>query len=165
MVVVALLSHIRLFASPWIAARRLPCPSLTPRTCSNSCPLSQWCHPTISSSVAPFSSCLLSFPALVSWLFTSGDQSIGASAPASILPVNIQSWFPLGLTGLVSLLSRGLSRGFFSITIQKHQFCGALPSLWSNSHIWTWLLYGWKVCIVKAVVFPVVMYFSELYMC
>ena len=144
---------------------RPPCSSPTPRIHPNSWSLSQWCHPIISSSVFPFSFCFQSFPASVCRLFATGDQSIGASAPASILPVNIQSWFPLGLTGLVSLLSRGLSRGFFSITIQKHQFCGALPSLWSNSHIWTWLLYGLKVCIVKAVVFPVVMYFSELYMC
>ena len=86
---------------------RLPCPSPSPRACSNSCPLSQWCHPTISSSVTPFSFCLQSFPRLGSFpmsrLFTSGGQSIGASASASVLPVNIQDWFPLGLTGLISL--------------------------------------------------------------
>ena len=93
---------------------RLPCPSPSPRVCSNSCPLSQWCHPTISSSVAPFSSCPQSFPASgsfpVSWLFASGGQSIGASVSAWVLP--IQGWFPLRLTGLISLLSKGLSRVF-----------------------------------------------------
>ena len=89
---------------------RPPCPSLSPGVCSNSCPLSRWCHPTISSSVIPFSSCLPSFPASrsfpMSWLFTSGGQSIGASASASVLPMNIQDWFPLGLTGLISLDSQ-----------------------------------------------------------
>ena len=97
---------------------RLPCPSPTPRACSNSCPLRQWCHPTISSSVVPFSSCLQSFPASrffpMSQFFTSGGQSIGASA--SVLPVNIQDWLPLGLTGLISLQSKGLSRVFPQFT-------------------------------------------------
>ena len=91
---------------------RLPCPSLYPRVCSNSCPSSQWRSPTISSSVVPFSSCLQSFPTSgsfpMSWLFPSGGQSVGVSA--SVLPVNIQGWFPLRLTGLISLLSKGLSR-------------------------------------------------------
>ena len=95
---------------------RLPCPSPTPRACSNSCPSSQWCHPTISSSVIPFSSCLQSFPASGSFpmsrLFASGGQSIGVSASASVLPMNIQDWFPLGLTGWISLQSKGLSRVF-----------------------------------------------------
>ena len=95
---------------------RLPCPSLSPRVRSNSCPLNQWCHPTISSSVTPISSCPQSFPASgsfpVSQLFTSGGRSIGAAALASVLPVNVQDWFPLGLTGLISLLSKGLSRVF-----------------------------------------------------
>ena len=121
-----------------------PCPSLSPRACSNSCPLSWWCHPTISSSVIPFSSCLQSFPALgsfpVSWPFTSGGQRIGASASASVLPMNIQDWFPLGLTGLISLLAKGLSGVFSSTTVQKHRFFSAQLSLWSNSHIHTWLL-------------------------
>ena len=94
---------------------RLPCPSPSPGTCSNSCPLSQWCHPTIFSSVVPFSSCLQSFPAsgsfLLSWLFTSGGQSIGASVSASVLLMNIKDWFPLGLTALI-LQSKGLSRVF-----------------------------------------------------
>ena len=109
---------------------------------SNSCPLSQWCHPTISSSVAPFSSFLQSFPASqpfpVCWLFASGGQVIGASASASVLPVNIQGGFPLGLTGLISLLFKRLSRVFSSTTVWKHQSFDAQCSLWS--HIWTWLL-------------------------
>ena len=123
---------------------KLPLPSQSPRVCSNSCPLSQWCHPTISSFVIPFSSCIYSFPAsgsfLISQLFASGGQSIGVSASVSVLPMNIQDWFPLGLTGLISLLSKGLSRVFSNSTVQKHQFFSAQPSLWSNSHIHTWLL-------------------------
>ena len=122
---------------------RLPCPSLSSRVCSNSCPLSQWCHPTISSSVIPFS-CLQSFPASgsfpVSQLFTSGGQRIGASASASVLPVNIQDWFSLRLTRLISLLSKGPSRVFFSTIVWKCQFFSTQSSLWSNSHIWIWLL-------------------------
>ena len=102
---------------------RLPCPSPTPRACSNSCPWSQWCHPTISSSVIPFSSCSQCFPASgsfpVSQFFTSGGQSTEASASASVLPVNIQDWFPLGLTGLISVESKGLSRVFSSTTVWK----------------------------------------------
>ena len=108
---------------------RLPCPSPTPRACSNSSPSSWWCHPTISSSVVPFSSCLQSFPASGSFpvcqFFTSNCQSIRASASASVLPMNIQGWFPLGLTGLISLLSKGLSRVVSNTTIQKYQFFGA----------------------------------------
>ena len=123
---------------------RLPCPSLSPGVCSNFCPLSWWCHSTILSTVAPFS-CPQSFPASgsfpVSRLFTSGGQSIRASASASDLPMNIRGWFPLRLTGLISLLSKGLSRVFSSTTVQKYQFFGTQPSLWSNSHIHTWL---WK---------------------
>jgi len=95
---------------------RLPCPSLSPGVCSNSCPLSQWCHPTISSSATPFSSCPQSFPGSrsfpVTQLFASGGQSIGASASASVLPMNIQGSFPLGWTGFISLHSKGLSRVF-----------------------------------------------------
>ena len=117
-------------------------PSPTQEACSNSCPLSQWCHPTISTSIIPFSSCLQSFPAsqsfLMSKFFSSGSQSIGASA--SVLPMNIQDWFPLGWTGWISLQSKGLSRVFSNTTVQKHQFFGAQFSLWSNSHIHTWLL-------------------------
>ena len=122
---------------------RLPCPSLSPRVYSHSCPLSLWCHSTISSSVAPFSSCPQSFPASrsfpMSQLFTSGDQSIGVSASASVLPMNIQDWFPLELIHLLSLLSKELSKVFSSTTVQKHQFFGTQPSLWSNSHLHTWL--------------------------
>ena len=123
---------------------RLPCSSLSPGTCSNSCPLSQWCHTTISSPVAPFSSCPQSFPALgsfpVSHLFASGGQSIEASASTPVFPMNIQGWFPLGLTGLNSLLSKGCLRVFSRTTVRKYQFFGTQPSLWSNSHIHTWLL-------------------------
>ena len=123
---------------------RLPCPLPSPRACSDSCQSSRRCHPTISSSVVPFSSCLQSFPAkgffLMSQFFASDGQSIGVSASASVLPVNIQDWFPLGLTGLITLLFKGLSRVFSNTTVQKHQFFGAQPSLWSNSHIHTWLL-------------------------
>ena len=120
---------------------RLFCPSLSPRACSNSSPLSQWYYLTISSSAAPFSSCPQSFPSgcfPMSWLFVSGDQSIGA--PASVLLMNIQDWFPLGLTGLISLQSKGLSRVFSNTTVQKHQFFSSQLSSWSNSHIHTWLL-------------------------
>ena len=123
---------------------RLPSPSPFPRARSNSCPLSQWCHPTISSSIVPYSSCLQSCPASGSFprsqLFISGGQSNGASALASVLPMNIQDWFPLGLTGLMSLQSKWLSRVFSNTTVQKYQFFNAQPSLWSNSHIHTWLL-------------------------
>ena len=112
---------------------RPPCPSPTPGAYSNLCPLSQWCHPTISSSVVPFSSCLQSFPASgsfpMSQLFTSDGQSIGVSASASVLPMNIQDWFPFGWTGWVSLQSKGLSRVFSNTTVQKHQFFGAQLSL------------------------------------
>ena len=174
---------------------RPPCPSPIPGVYSNSCPLSQWCHPTISSSVIPFFY-LQSFPASgsfpMSWLFASGSQSIRASASvlpmniqgwfllglthfisllskglsrvfssttvkkhqfftsggqstrasalASVIPMSIQDWFPLGLTGWISLQSKGLSRVFSNTTVQKHQFFGIQPSLWSNSHIHTWLL-------------------------
>ena len=111
---------------------RIPCPSLSPRVCSNSCPLSRWCHATISSSVVPFSSCPQSFPESgsfpMSWMFTSGGQSIGALA--SVLPMNIQGWFPLGLTGLISLQPKELSRVFTSTTIWKHQFFGLKLFLW-----------------------------------
>ena len=123
---------------------RFPCPSLSPRGYSNSCPLSRWCHPTISSSVIPVSSRLHSFPASgsfpMSQFFTSGGQSIGVCASASVLPMNIQDWFPLGLTSLISLLFKGLSRIFSNTTVQKHQFFGTQLSLSSNSHITTWLL-------------------------
>ena len=114
---------------------RLPCPLPSPGACSNSCPLSLWCHPTISSSIVPFSSYLqsskasASFP--VSQFFEAGAQSIRASVSASVLPMNIQNWFPLWLTGLISLQSKGLSRIFSNTTLQKHQIFGAQPSLCS----------------------------------
>ena len=112
---------------------RIPCSSLSPWDCSNTCPLIWWCHPTISFSVALFSSCPQSFPASgsfpMSWLLSSCGQSIGASASASVLPMNIQGWFPSGLTNLVSLLSKGLSRVCSSITVWKHQFFSTQPSL------------------------------------
>ena len=123
---------------------RLPCPSPVPGVYSKSCPLSPWCHPTISSSVIPFSSHLQSFPPSGSFqmsrFFASGGQSIGVSASASVLSRNIQDWFPLGWTGWISLLSKGLSRIFSSTTIRRHHFFGAQPFLLSNSHICTWLL-------------------------
>ena len=118
---------------------RLPCPSPTPEACSNSCPLSQWHHPTISSSVILFS-CLQSFPVSgyfpMSQFFTSGGQSIGVSASASAPPMNIQDWFPLGWAGWISLQSQELSRVFSKTTVQKHQFFGASPSLTSIHDYW-----------------------------
>ena len=112
---------------------RPPCPSPTPEVYSNSCPLSQWCHPTISSSVIPFSSCLQSFPASgsfqMSQFFTSGGQSIEVSASASVLPRNTQDWSPLGWTGWISFQSKELSRVFSNTIVQKHQFFGVQLSL------------------------------------
>ena len=109
-----------------------PCPSSNPGVYSNSCPLGQWCHPTISSSVIPFSSCLQSFPAsgsfLVSQFFVSGGQSFRVSASASDLPMNTQNWFPLRWTGWISLQSKGLSKVISNSTVQKHQFFGKLES-------------------------------------
>ena len=135
--VVQSLSCARLFTTPWAAALQdsLSSPSLG--ACSNSCPLSRWCHPTISSSNAPFSSCFQSFPASGSFpmsqlfrSFTPGGRSIGASASTSVLPMN----------SLISLQSKQLSRVFSNTTVQKHQFFGAQLSLWSSCHIHTWLL-------------------------
>ena len=130
---VQLLSHVLLFATPWTAAPQASCPSPTPRVYPNPCPLSRRCHPTISSSVVPFSSCPQSFPASGSFqmcqLFTAGGQSIGVSASTSVLPMNNQDWFPLGRTGWISLQPKGLSRVFSSIIVQKHQFLGAQLSL------------------------------------
>ena len=136
------LSHVQLFAIPLLHARP-PCSSSTPRACSNLCPLSWWCHPTISS-CHPLLLLLSIFPSIrvfsneltlcIRW------PNIGASAATSVLPMTIQDWFPLGLIGLISLLTKGLSRVFSNTTVQKHQFFGAQPSLCSNSHICTWLL-------------------------
>ena len=123
---------------------RLLCPSLSPGVSSNSCPLSWWCHPTILSYAISFSCFPQSFPASgffqMSQFFTSGGQSIGVSASASVLPMNTQDWSPLGWTGWISLQSKGLSRVFSNTTVWKCQFFGAQPSLWYSSHIHTWLL-------------------------
>ena len=119
-----------------------PCPSPSPGACSNSCPLSQWCHPTISSSVITFS-CLQSFPVSGSFpvtrLFISGGRSIEASASSSVLLMNIQGWSLLQLTGLISLQSKGLWRVFSNTIVRKHQLFGTRPFLWFNSDIHTWL--------------------------
>ena len=137
-------SCVWFFATHGLQHSSLPCPSPTPGACSNSCPSRWWCHPTITSSAIPISSCLQSFPASgsfpMSQFFISGGPSIGVSASASVLPMNIQDWFPLGLTSWISLQSKGLSRVFSNTTVQKHQFFVSQPSLWSNSHIHTWLL-------------------------
>ena len=121
---------------------RPPCSSPTPGAYPNSCSWSLWCHPIISSSVLPFSSCAQSFPASESFqmsqLFTSGSQSNGVSASTSVLPMNTQDWSPLGCTGWISLHSKGLSRVFSNTTVQKHQFFSAQLSLQSDSHIHTW---------------------------
>ena len=136
-----------LFDSLWphgLQNARPPCPSPTPGVHSNSRPLSRWCHPTISSYVVPFASHLKSFTASgyfqMSQFFASSGQSIGVSALTSVLPMNIQDWFPLGWTGWISLLSEGLSRVFSNTTVQKHQFFSAQLSLWSHCHIHTWLM-------------------------
>ena len=125
------LSRVQLFATHGLQHARLPCPSPTPRACSSSCPSSQWCYPTISSSVIPFSSCLQSFPAsrsfLIGQFFASGSQSIGVSASTSVLPMNIQDWFPLGWIGWISLLSKGLSRAFSN---KKWEYQIAWPASW-----------------------------------
>ena len=129
---------------------RPPCPSPTPRVHSDSCPLSQWCHPAISSSVVPFSSCPQSLPASgsfpMSQLFTRGGQSTGLSVSASLPPKNSQGWSPSEWTGWISLKSKGLLRVFSNTTVQRHQFFGTQLSSQSNSHIHTWLLekpYPW----------------------
>ena len=137
-VVVQSLSHVQLWDPHRLQHARLSCPLLSPGACSNSCLFSQWWHPTFSSSVAPFSFCPQSFPA-------TGSQSFGASASASILPMNSQGWFPSGLISfridsLISLLFNGLSRVFPSTTISNCQFFGAQPSLWFSSYNHTWPL-------------------------
>ena len=137
------LNRVRLFVTPWITARQASLSITNSQVHSKSCQSSRWCHPAISFSVVPFSSCpqsLLasgSFP--VSQLFTWGGQSIRASASTSVLPMNTQDWSPLGWTGLISLQSKGLSRVFSNTTVQKHQFFGTQLSSQSNSHIHTWL--------------------------
>ena len=141
-----LFSHPVVSNSLWphgLQQARPPCPSPPPGVCQSSCSLHQWCHPAISSSnILLF--CPQSFPAAgtfpMSHLFTSDDQNTGASASASVLPVNIQGWFPLRLTGLISLLFKGLSGVFSSITVWRHRFFGILPSLWCSSHNHMWPL-------------------------
>ena len=138
------LSHVQLFATPWTAAHQASLSIANSRACSNLCPSSWWCHPTLSSSVVPFSSHLQSFPASGSFqidqLFALSGQSIGDSASASVLRMNIQDWFPLGSTGWISWQSKGLSRVSSNPTVQKHLFLGAQLFVWSNSHIHTRLL-------------------------
>ena len=159
-VVVQSLSHVQLFATPWTAAHQDSLSTIS-GVCSNSCPLSQWCYPTISSSVPPLSSCPQTLPGSgsfpVSWFSSSGGQR--SEAPASVLPMNVQDWFLLGLTGLISLQSKGLSRVFSSTTIWKKPFFSAHSSLWSNSHIYmttrkTIALTRWTfVCKVMSLLF------------
>ena len=139
------LSRVRLSANPWIAAHpKFTYPSPTPGVHWDSCPSSQWCHPAISSSVVPFSSCPQSLPAsesfLMSQLPAGGGQNIGVSASASVLPMNTQDWSHSEWTGWISLKSKGLSRVFSNTTVQKHQFFGTQLSSQSNSHIHTWPL-------------------------
>ena len=139
---IQLLSCVQLFLTPWTTACQASLSTTNSRVHPNPCPLSQWCHPTISSSVVPFTSCPQSLPASgsfpMSQLFSSGGQCIGVSASKSVLPMNTQEWSPLGWTGWIALQSKGLSRVFSNTTVQKHQFFGAQPSSQSNSHIHTW---------------------------
>ena len=141
--VVQLPSRVHSLQPHGLQHTRPPCPSPSPRVCPSSCPLHWCCHPAISSSVALFF-CLQYSPASgsfpMSQHFASGNQSIGASASASVLSMSIQGWFSLGWTGLISLQSKGLSRVFSNITVQKFQFFSTLPSLWSSSHNCMWLL-------------------------
>ena len=155
--VVYLLSSVQLFATHELQQARLPCPSLSPRVCSNSSPLIQWCHPTISSSGAFFSSCPQFFPASGSFpmsrLFASGGQSICTSASASVLPANIQGWFPLGLTGLISLQSKGLSRVFSFYLVSCF-----IPSFHSVCASNSWNILGFfriELSCFSFVIFPV----------
>ena len=138
------LNHVQLFAPYGMQHARPPCQLPNPRVYPNSCPLSQWYHPTISSSVAPFASCPQSFLASrsfqMSQLFASDGQSTGVLASTSVLPMNIQDWFPFRWNGWISLQSKGFSRVFSNTTVQKHQFFSTQLSLQSNSHIHTWLL-------------------------
>ena len=147
-VVVQLPSHVRLFVTPWTAACQASLSLTSSKVCLGSCPLYQWCRPAISSSDTLFSFYPQSFPASgtfpVSQQYSSGDQNTGASAlasaSASVLPMSIQCWFPLGLSGLISLLSKGLSGVFSSTSVQRHWFFPELPSLWSSSHNCSWPL-------------------------
>ena len=139
-----LVDHSRAQKTSAVQSLRLSCPSLSPGVCSNSCPLSRWCHPTISSSVIPFSSCLQPFPASESfpicWFFASGGQSIGNSASASVLPMHTQGWFPLGLTGWISLPSKGHWRVFSAPQFKGINSSALSLFILSSFHIHTWLL-------------------------
>ena len=142
--VVQSLSHVWLFATPWTTALLASLSFTISQSLLKLMSIESVMHPTISFCVIPLSSCLQSFPAsgsfIMSQIFTSGGQSFGASASALLLLMNKQNWFPLGLTGLISLLSKGLSRVFSNTTVQKHQFFGIQPSLWTNSYNHAWLL-------------------------
>ena len=149
-----LFSHQVVSDSLWphgLQHTRLAYSSPSPGVCTNSCPLSWWCYPTILSSATPMSSCPQSLPPSESFptsqLFASDGQSIKVSASATVLPMDIQGWFPLGLTGLISLLSKGLSRVFSSTTVEKQQFFGTQPSLWSNSHIHPYMTTGKTIAL------------------
>ena len=139
---VKLLSHVRLFATPWIAACKASLSITNSWKSLKLMSISRWCHPTISSSVVPFSSCSQSLPASESFpmsqLFTWGGQRTGVSTSASVLPKNTQDWSPSEWTGWISFQSKGLSRVFSNTTVQKHQFFGPQLSSQSNSHIHTW---------------------------
>ena len=138
--VVQLLSRVQTSATSWTAAHQASLSFTISRRLLNSCPLSWWCHPTILLSVIPFSFCLQTFPASNESALCSSGQNIRALVSASVFPTNIQGWFPLGLTGLISVQSKGLSRVFSNTTVQKHQFFSIQLSLESGSHIHTWLL-------------------------
>jgi len=151
---------------------RFPCHSQSPIICSNSCPSSRWCHPTISSSVVPFSSCFLSFPASWSFLMTMATTGLMTMAlhirwpnycSFSISSSNESSVLILRLTDLVSLQSKGLSRVFSNITVWKHQFFSVQPSLWFNSHIHTWLLNVWPVVILKSTLKNIEHYLANMW--
>ena len=152
--------RVRLFATPWATARQASLSFTVPWSCRNSCSLSWWCHPSISSSVASFSSCPQSFPASgtfpVSWLFASGGQSIGVSA--SVLPMNIQDWFPLGWTGWISLQSKRFSRVFSNTTVQKHQIFGTQLSFF-------FFYFIFKLYIIVLVLPNIKMNPPQVYMC
>ena len=141
---VQLLSRVQLFATQWTTARQASLSITNSQSFLNSCPLSRWCHPTIWSSVIPFSSRVQPFPGSgsfpVSQFVASGGQSIGVSASTSVLPMNIQDWFPLGSTGWISLQCKGIWRVISNTTVQKHQFFSTQLSCWSNFLIHTWLL-------------------------
>ena len=144
----------------WLQHARLSCPSLSPGVCSKSCPFSWWCHPTILSTVTSFSSLHQSFPASGSFpmnqLFASGGQTTGAPALASVLPLNIQDWFPLGLTGLITLQSKEFSKVFFSITVQKHQIFNTQlysPTLTSIHNYWKNHNFDYMDCCQQSDVF------------